>query len=125
MSRKKFATLTVALLLVVTSVACDRFEQIDFQNDTTLTIDIVYGHSTVPDELGKRNSSGRCAVCELPPGEEDLLIDPSGDPDRGRDVVYSITARDAARDVVIYSRVFTWDELSDMDWRVVITDMRE
>ncbi len=117
--------LAIALLtLASAAVACDSFERVTLENRTTETVDILYGPGGEVQQPGEVDNGG-CIICGLEPQGEDSFVDPSGDPERGRRHNYELTARETTSNIVIYSRVFTWDELRDMDWRVVITDMRE
>ena len=112
-------------LIAVTGIACDSFERVTLENRSDETIDILYSYGSTPDKIGADIHGDGCLPCDVPSGEEGTLLDPPSDPEHGRDNLYLISARETTSNIVIYSRVFTWDELRDMDWRVVITDMRE
>lgn len=113
-----------SILLIIVATACDSVEQVDVINNSSVTVDILYGPGGEIQQIGDTDNGG-CVICGLEPRSEEFFIDPSGDPERGRRHDYELTARETTSNIVIYSRVFTWDELRDMDWRVVITDMRE
>lgn len=112
------------VLIAVIAIACDSFQSIEIVNETSLSIDITFGHSAVPKQIGEIDLATECAVCRLGSATNGSFAGPPSDSRRGQRFVYRISAHDSSNEIILFSQVFTWDELRNNDWKVHIADMR-
>jgi hypothetical protein len=113
----RFVVIGLVSILFVTG--CDPYQIVSFNNQTSFLIQVDI--DSVPLDY-----QGTPEFYYLPgefinPGESKSYVTTIW-PDRrgGIDSKYPASALNKAGEVIFY-RVFTWDELNDMDWTIVIT----
>jgi len=112
--------LLVAMLLIV-ATACEPYQTITFENDTSYQIQpdvyrVPLDYSGTPKPTWDDNyKEGKIDI-----GQSKKLVTQVPD---GRAVTmkFAVIAVNSNNDIV-YSKVFTWDELHDMGWKVVINE---
>ena len=109
---------------IIASGGCERWQTVTFQNNTPYPIKIVLLPGSLdypPTTLGATYFYEDAKVKPIEPGQAY----------KGKTTIYarrnigirfrySIYAMSEAEGVV-FSKVYTWDELHDMGWRVIIT----
>ena len=100
------------VLVLATDAGCERLAPFQIKNGTSDTLYIVVTYT----ETNYTSGEGLKPVCETKPGQ-------TCKPRHFLDVfaTYLIEARDA-QGTVVYSKLFSNQELRDMHWEVVITE---
>ena len=112
-----FFTIFIVILIIIFFAGCEPYQAITFDNKTSFQIKV----DTIPvpsDYSGDISSMYReGAVVERGQSKKYLT---SVSNTRPTDTKYAVVAVNEVNRV-IFSKVFTWDELHDMGWRVVIS----
>ncbi len=104
------AVLILLILILATATGCERVAPFQIKNDTTQTLSVFIDDVPEGALTGNATLTGKVKPGEVIKPKYFLRESPS----------FLIEAKDSAGNVV-YSRVFTKQELEDMNWEVVIT----
>ncbi len=114
----KVCFIVIGLVLILFAAGCDPYQVITFDNQTpfTIQVDII----SVPLDYQGTPEFNFPLGDVIKAGESKKYVAPVQD-DRtvGAERKYPVEAVTETGEVV-FSRVFTWDELHDMNWTIVI-----
>jgi hypothetical protein len=116
---KRTGVFIISVLVVILFSSCEQFQAITYVNKTSITVKVYLG--TVPlsytgTPTRSWNQPGDIIEASV---SKELLTQVPPTKDAGTLNKYAIVAVTETNEVVL-SKVFTWDELHDMDWTVVI-----
>ena len=113
----RFAVIALVSILYVTG--CEPYGSVNFDNQTTFSIQVDI--KSVPLDYQGTPEFDYLSGDFIKPGESKEYGTHAR---RGRSVgtrsKYPVSAVNEAGEVIFY-RIYTWDELYDMDWTIVIT----
>ena len=124
----KVCFIVIGLVMVLFAVGCgcplipwgEPYDAVTFENQTPFPIKVDI-RSVSLDYSGTPSLTWDAPVVVIEAGRSQDLVAPLQQDDReiGSMYKYAVAAVTETNEVV-FSRVFTWDELDDMDWIIVI-----
>lgn len=113
--------LITGLLTILIFSGCDNYQTIIYDNQTKSIIKPFLGVVS-RNYSGNPNQEYVDPKVTVEPGQSRKFTEPiSRTRDNGDLRKYVVVIKNE-KDDIIFSRVFTWDELHDMNWRIIITE---
>ena len=116
----RIGIVVVMSLIILLSICCEPYQAITYYNKTTLPVKVILyevplNYTSIPKRTW--NDPGNL----LDAGESKTLVtDVSSKRAGGIDYKYVAIAV-TEKNEIIFSKIYTWDELLEANWRVIIT----
>jgi hypothetical protein len=112
--------LTISLLILLLASGCEPYQKVTIDNQTSSPLKVDVRNVSL-DYSGTPKFSWKTQVEIIQPGlSQKYIAMISKDRSIGIKNKYTVMAIDETNKVLFF-KIFTWNELHDMDWRVVIS----
>jgi hypothetical protein len=121
-NRKHLILLLITGLLVILFLSgCDNYQTIIYDNQTQSIIKPFFGKVS-KNFYGNPEQEYTDPKIIVEAGQSKRFVEPISETKDNGDLYNYVVVVKNGKDETVFSRMFTWDELYNMDWRIIITE---